>query len=75
MKQIGFIGCGNMGGAILLGALQSGALKKEQVLVYDVSPVVMQKMAQQGVRLAKGNVALCQQCDMVFLAVKPQYAQ
>ncbi len=75
MKQIGFIGCGNMGGAILLGALQSGALKKEQVLVYDVSPVVMQKMAQQGVRLAKGNVALCQQCDMVFLAVKPQYAE
>lgn len=28
-KKIGIIGCGNMGGAILYGALESGVLDKE----------------------------------------------
>ena len=55
MKKIGFIGCGNMGGAILLGALESGALKKEQVWVYDVSAAAMDKMRELGVNLASDN--------------------
>lgn len=75
MKKIGFIGCGNMGGAILLGALESGALKKEQVWVYDVSAAAMDKMRELGVNLASDNAELCTQSDIVFAAVKPQYAE
>ena len=74
MKKIGFIGCGNMGGAILMGALESGALKREQIWVYDVSAAAMNKMREQGVNLASSNAELCDQCDIVFAAVKPQYA-
>ena len=37
-KKIGVIGCGNMGGAILYGALESGVLAKENVYVYDINP-------------------------------------
>ncbi len=37
-KKIGIIGCGNMGGAILYGALESGVLDKENVYVYDIKP-------------------------------------
>ena len=36
-KKIGVIGCGNMGGAILYGALESGVLAKENVYVYDIN--------------------------------------
>ena len=42
-KKIGFIGCGNMGGAILFGALESGVLPKENAYVYDISPAMMEK--------------------------------
>ena len=42
-KKIGIIGCGNMGGAILYGALESGVLPKESVYVYDITPAMMEK--------------------------------
>lgn len=42
-KKIGVIGCGNMGGAILYGALESGVLAKENVYVYDINPAMMEK--------------------------------
>ena len=35
-KKIGFIGCGNMGGAILYGALESGVLPKENAGCLDI---------------------------------------
>ena len=31
-KKIGIIGCGNMGGAILYGALESGVLPRDEVV-------------------------------------------
>ncbi|MEI3221590.1 MAG: NAD(P)-binding domain-containing protein [Dorea sp.] len=37
-KKLGIIGCGNMGGAILYGALESGVIAKENVYVYDINP-------------------------------------
>ena len=51
-KKIGIIGCGNMGGAILFGALESGVLPKENVYVYDTSPAMMEKAKGWGVHLA-----------------------
>ena len=41
-QKIGIIGCGNMGGAILKGALASGVLAPEQAYVYDISPAAME---------------------------------
>ena len=37
-KKIGIIGCGNMGGAILYGALESGVLPKENAYPRFVHP-------------------------------------
>ena len=45
-KKIGIIGCGNMGGAILYGALESGVLDKENV--YDINPAMMEKGIHPG---------------------------
>lgn len=37
--KFGAIGFGNMGGAIVKGAVASGVLAKEDVLVYDIKGV------------------------------------
>ena len=73
-KKIGFIGCGNMGGAILYGALESGVLPKENAYVYDINPAMMEKAKGWGVNLAKDDEDVCQTCDIILLAVKPQNA-
>ena len=75
MKKIGFIGCGNMGGAILMGALACGTLAKEQVYVYDVSAAVMERMDKLGVNPVGSVRELCEKSDMIVAAVKPQFAK
>ena len=58
-KKIGVIGCGNMGGAILYGALESGVLAKENVYVYDINPAMMEKAKGWGVNLAADDEDVC----------------
>ncbi|MGF7012588.1 pyrroline-5-carboxylate reductase [Lachnospiraceae bacterium PF1-22] len=72
--KIGFIGCGNMSGAILKGALDGGVLKAAEVAVYDISPVANEKAASWGVATKDSSSALCQESEMVVLGVKPQQA-
>ena len=72
--KIGFIGCGNMGQAILSGLLDSGRVKAQDVIVTDkllASRVNTQK--KYGVGIAETNVELAMIADIIFLAVKPQY--
>lgn len=73
-KKIGFIGCGNMGGAILYGALESGVLPRENVFVYDVNSAIMDKVEKWGVNLTFDYDEVCQNSDIIILCVKPQYA-
>lgn len=73
-KTIGLIGCGNMGGAILYGALESGVLSKKNVYVYDINPAMMEKASKWGVNLAASNEEVSSRCDLILLAVKPQNA-
>lgn len=74
-KKIGIIGCGNMGGAILYGALESGVLPKENAYVYDINPTMMEKAESWGVNLAEDDEDVCKKADIVLLAVKPQNAK
>ena len=72
-QKIGFIGCGNMGGAILKGALARGVLAPEQVWVYDVSQAAKEDAKTLGVNVATSNAELCANSDIILLGVKPQY--
>ena len=72
-KKIGFIGCGNMGGAILRGIVASDTVNPEQIYVYDVSEEKQKEMRTFGVHVMDGNEEVCQEADLVILAVKPQY--
>ena len=73
-KNIGIIGCGNMGGAILYGALESGVLPKENAYVYDISSEMMDKAKGWGVNLCESDEDVCNKADIILLAVKPQNA-
>lgn len=73
-KKVGFIGCGNMGGAILFGALESGVLPKENAFVYDINPEMMAKAESWGVNLCTSDADVCECSDIITLAVKPQNA-
>lgn len=73
-KKLGIIGCGNMGGAILYGALESGVIAKENVYVYDINPAMREKAAGWGVTVTGSDEEVCRNADIILLAVKPQNA-
>ena len=73
-QKIGIIGCGNMGGAILKGALASGVFAPEQAYVYDISPAAMEVAKELGVNLMTSDEEVCANSDIILLAVKPQNA-
>lgn len=73
-KKIGIIGCGNMGGAILYGALESGVIARDQAYVYDINPAMMEKAKGWGVNLVGSDEEVCDKSDIILLAVKPQNA-
>lgn len=74
-KKLGFIGCGNMGGAIIRGIAESGIAGKDQIFVYDVSEAARGQMCAYGVQVTDSNERVCAFSDIIFLAVKPQYME
>ena len=70
--EIGFIGCGKMGRALLEGLLQAGVYAPDTVLVSAASSAP-QTAAELGVRAA--SVAeVAAQAPLIIFAVKPQQA-
>ena len=72
-RRLGFIGCGNMGGAMIQGIADSGIVGRDQIFIYDVNETVREEMCALGVQVMDKNEAVCMASDMIFLAVKPQY--
>ncbi|AFJ48009.1 pyrroline-5-carboxylate reductase [Shimwellia blattae] len=71
-KNIGFIGCGNMGEAILGGLLASGQVQPANIWVYTPSPdKVAALSAKYGVNPAQSAQEVAQVADILFGAVKP----
>ena len=68
MKKIGFIGAGNMGGALAAAVAKSGA----DVLLYDKDIVKANALAKEISATSVTSDAVIENCDMVFLGVKPQ---
>ena len=71
--KLGFIGAGNMAGALVRGLLHAGVITPDRVIASDVSPERLEHIAKlHGVRTTSDNHALVRECDVVVLAVKPQ---
>lgn len=69
---IGFIGCGNMGGAIIGGIVSSGLAKGSQIIASAPSDTHLQPLAQKyGITIAANNMETAKKSDILFLAAKP----
>jgi pyrroline-5-carboxylate reductase len=72
--KIGFLGAGNMAGAILKGLLKKEFIKGRDVMISRRDPLARAKLAEAlGVLPAENNIDLVKSSDMVVLAVKPYF--
>ena len=70
--MLGFIGAGNMAGAIINGILGAGVQPAGQMMVYDINADKRASFQAKGLLAASSVGELVRACDMIFLAVKPQ---
>ena len=71
--MIGFIGCGNMGNALVEGIITSGLRKPQEIITYDQDCSKTQSLQDKfGLRVATDPASLLQEAGQVFLSVKPQ---
>lgn len=72
--RIGFIGAGNMSSAIIKGIISSGIVKKEDVFAADKFLPILEKVkTNYGINITEDNKEVVEKCDVIFLAVKPQF--
>lgn len=72
--NIGFIGIGNMGGAILSGYASSPASSEDRFLAFDMNRSLCEKTGGEisGLEICGSSRELCQKSDMIIIGVKPQ---
>src|SRR4030042_934231 len=72
-KQVGFMGSGNMGEALIHGLLHGHLCKPEQILCSDVRPERLKVIREKyGVRGTSHNPEVVKHSDIIVFAVKPQ---
>jgi pyrroline-5-carboxylate reductase len=72
-KVVGIIGVGNMGEVLIRGLIQSGKVKKKDIIVSDANLERLDFISKTyGVRVAASNVDLVENATIIIIAVKPQ---
>lgn len=74
-KKIAIIGAGNMGGAIAVGLVKSGAVAATDIFVADRKDATLEKMAALGVNTSKDNLQAAQNAEVIIVAVKPYHIE
>ena len=70
--KVGFIGAGNMAGAILRG-MTAGGFSGNDLLVYDTDAAKLAALFEKcGVRICDSGTEVAEGADVLLLAVKPQ---
>jgi len=73
MKPLGFLGAGNMAGALIKGLLHAGVVAPGDIIASDVRvDRLKQLVAEHGIRTTSDNHALVRDATVLVLAVKPQ---
>lgn len=71
-RKIGFIGCGNMGKAMIKGILDAELVDKKDILVSAKTPQTLENIEKEfGIATTLENKKVARQVDILFLAVKP----
>ena len=72
-KILGFIGAGNMAGAIINGIVGTKTFPAKRIFVYDINKDKCEALEQKtGIQVISSIEQLTEKCDIIFLAVKPQ---
>lgn len=70
--KIGFIGCGNMGEAILKGLLESNVVDASQIFVHTKTEQRREALKKRyQINIENSNHLVAAQADILFLATKP----
>jgi pyrroline-5-carboxylate reductase len=71
--SIGFLGGGNMAGALILGLIQSEAVAPDRILASDVKEERLAQLSKEyGIRVTRDNHVLVRDSAVIVLSVKPQ---
>lgn len=72
-KVVGIIGAGNMGEVLIRGLIQSGKVKKSDIIASDANQERLATIAKTyGIRTTASNVELVEKASIVIIGVKPQ---
>ncbi|MGB1032948.1 MAG: pyrroline-5-carboxylate reductase, partial [Flavobacteriales bacterium] len=70
-KNVGIIGCGNLGESIANGLLAEGVIDAGQLWVSKRKPENLAHLKNQGVHVHSSNEELIQNCELIVVALKP----
>lgn len=71
-SNIGFIGCGNMGSAIISGIQKAGICSSENMIASDIQYQSREALAAaHNIKVTSDNIEVAKSSDILFLAVKP----
>lgn len=78
MKQgsmrLGFIGTGNMAGAIMGGIIKNEIFRPEEIIGADISPAGRERVKETyGIQVTADNREAAEKAEVLILSVKPQY--
>lgn len=72
--KLGFIGTGNMAGAIMGGVIKSHVFKPEEIIGADPLAAGREKVKElYGIHVTGSNKEVIEKAEVVVLSVKPQY--
>ncbi|MBQ1608852.1 MAG: pyrroline-5-carboxylate reductase [Lachnospiraceae bacterium] len=70
--KVGFIGCGNMGSAMIGGILKNGLAGKDEIIASCKSEGTKERITKElGITVTLDSAEVAQKADVVFLAIKP----
>ncbi len=77
ITNIGMIGTGNMGSAILRGIVDADYIRSDRITAYDVSAQRLHDLREDipGIRTALDCREVIRESDLIILAIKPIYVQ
>lgn len=71
--RLGFIGCGNMAGAIIAGIIKKGLVSPDEIYGSNSTPEHANATHERlGIQTTTDNTLVAGESDIVFLCVKPQ---
>ena len=75
--KLGFIGTGNMAGAIMGGIIKKGLIAPEEIIGADLMPQSRERVKEEyGINVTADNKEAAEKSEVLILSVKPQfYAQ